>query len=72
MSDVIKDDDGQEILAGDRVSFSYGIPPICVVAPVVDKDGELYVLTPEHNPKECPLAKLEGAVGAFWKEYDND
>ena len=62
-----KDDDGAATRAGDVVFFTYGIPPVRVLAEVVERDGVLWVLTPEHNPKECKLKKLRGYVGAWYR-----
>lgn len=59
MAKAIKDDWGQEIKAGDVVSFSFGIPPTGVKAKVEDRNGVLWVLTPEYNPKESKLSYLK-------------
>lgn len=61
------DSDGNPIVAGDRIAFVYGIPPVRAEGPIVDRDGELIVLTPDHNPTECRVADLEQHVGIFWK-----
>lgn len=62
------DDWGNEIKSGDTVSFSYGIPPVRVVAPIVERDGELIAITAGHNPPECPLRELRQSCGSFYKE----
>lgn len=68
MSKPILDDDGVEVVAGSTIVFSFGIPGRRVVAPVIDRDGELIVLTPDHKPKECKLRLLRKYVGEFWIE----
>ncbi len=65
---VIKDDDGNEVVPGCVVRFSYGIPPVAVRATVVERDGRLIALTPGHNPPECGMASLRKHVGFFWIE----
>lgn len=62
----IFDSDGVEVIAGCKVSFSYGIPPVAVTSEVVERNGELIALTPGHNPKECKMRTLEHHVGSFW------
>ena len=52
--------------AGDKVEFKYGIPPVRVIAEVVDVDGELIAMTPGHTPEECPLRDLRRAVGDWY------
>jgi hypothetical protein len=61
------DDNGEIIADGDDIEFSYGIPPIRVVAPVVTIHGELWILTPGHNPSRCKLVELREYVGGFYK-----
>ena len=41
----VLDGDGKEVRAGCTIGFSYGIPPIGVAAPVIERDGELVALT---------------------------
>ena len=65
---VLRDDDGKRVTAGDSVRFSYGIPPVPVVAKIVTCDGRLIALTPGHNPPECNLRTLRRAVGSWYKE----
>lgn len=62
-----RDDDGEFVYAGDTVSFSYGIPPVGVRGKVFERDGDLWVSTPGHKPKECRLRSLRRYVGAWWK-----
>lgn len=62
-----KDSDGKIVRAGDRIRFSYGIPPIVVVAEVVERDGVLIALTPGHNPDECKLRTLRRHVCEWFK-----
>lgn len=54
----IVDDDGIEIVAGMRINFSYGIPPVGVHAEVIERAGKLIALTPGHHPAEAPLAEI--------------
>jgi hypothetical protein len=60
------DDDGKEVRAGSRIRFAFGTPGIRVEADVIERDGELIALTPDHKPKECRLDKLRVYVGNFW------
>jgi len=66
MNKLTKDSDGRTIKAGDKIRFSYGIPPVGVVADVVDRGGQLVALTPDHLPKECLLTQLRKHVGCFY------
>lgn len=61
-----RDMDGREVKAGDVVGFSYGIPPVRVRAPVIERDGRLIALTEGHNPSECPVSQLKKYIGDFW------
>jgi hypothetical protein len=61
------DSDGETVHDGDYISFSYGIPPLVVVAKVIQKGKCLFALTPDHTPKECSLKKLKKRVGDFYK-----
>lgn len=63
---TIKDSDGNIVTAGCHVHFSYGIPPVGVLARVIERNGKLIALTPGHNPKECPVADLKRCVCEFW------
>lgn len=62
-----KDSNGDELRDGDLITFSYGIPPVGVVARLVDRDGHLFALTPGHNPAECRLDRLKRYVHDFYK-----
>lgn len=59
MAKDIKDEWGDVIKAGDFVNFSYGIPPTGVTAEVVERDGVLWILTPNLTPKEERLSKVK-------------
>ena len=65
---TIKDEDGNEVVPGCVIRFSYGIPPVAVRAEVIERDGRLIALTPGHNPTECGVASLNKHVGNFWIE----
>ena len=67
MTRKIRDSDGEDVCAGDMITFSYGIPPVRVEAHVIERKGRLIVLTPGHNPEECPLHGLRHYIGEFWK-----
>lgn len=66
-----KDDDGLWVTVGDTIRFSYGIPPVGVNAPIVERDGQLVALTPGHKPKECQLRRLRRHVGNWYKVHDS-
>ena len=60
------DDDGEPIYVGDKICFSFGIPPIHVTAPV-EKIGEVYwAMTPQYTPKKCSLKRLKDHVGNIY------
>jgi hypothetical protein len=61
------DSDGQEVKAGDSITFSYGIPGVRVEAPVVEVDGKLIALTVGHKPPKIALSKLKSHVGLYYK-----
>ena len=63
----ILDDDKVPVSAGDSIMFRYGIPFVQVVAPIIERDGILIALTPDHSPRECELSKLRGYVGNWYK-----
>ncbi len=65
---VLRDDDGKRVQAGDSVRFCYGIPPVGVVAKIVERDGRLVALCPGHTPEECSLRTLRKHVGSWYKE----
>lgn len=60
---AVRDVYGEHIEAGDIISFSYGIPPIKVIAPVIERDGKLIALTDGHKPHECNVRTLKKHVG---------
>jgi hypothetical protein len=62
----LRDSDGVEVTAGCTVRFSYGCPPVGVAAVVIERNGKLIALTPDHNPKECLVSQLKRHVGGFW------
>ena len=62
-----RDDCNLPTRAGDRVRFSYGIPPRVVVAEVVEQDGRLVVLCPGHHPESAPLRSLRRMVGEWFR-----
>ncbi|KSV95427.1 hypothetical protein [Sinorhizobium sp. GL28] len=64
---IIHDEDGKAVKAGDRITFSYGIPGVRVEAPIVEIRGELFAMTPGHTPDRCKLKDLRKHVGEFWK-----
>lgn len=61
------DDEGNLVLPGDHVSFTYGIPPVHVIAKVATIRGESWVLTPGHKPNRCRLRDLREFVGGYFK-----
>ena len=65
---IYRDSDGNRVTGGDIVSFSYGIPPVGVVAPIERINGVLFAMTPAHNPKYCRLSELADHVGDFYLE----
>lgn len=66
------DDDLQRVSAGDVIRFSYGIPPVVVIALVIQKGKQLIALTPDHWPRECNLRKLHKYAGAWFKQNSTD
>jgi len=60
-------DDGEQVSDGDEIIFSYGIPPVRVCAQVEAFEGELWALTPGHNPSRCRLSELRDHVELFYK-----
>ena len=60
-------DDGEQVGDGDEIIFSYGIPPVRVCAQVENFEGELWALTPGHNPSRCRLSELRDYVELFYK-----
>jgi len=52
------DEDGKPIVAGCTIRFSYGIPPVVVVAEVVERGGVLVALTPGHTPASSRVDEI--------------
>lgn len=46
---------GIEIKPGKIAHFIYGIPFVVVNAPIIERDGKLIMLTPDHNPQEMDM-----------------
>ena len=72
MAKTIRDSDGIGVRAGDKVRFSYGIPPVSVCAPVIERDGQLIALTVGHNPSECPVSAIRKHAGDFWIDKNKE
>lgn len=62
----VVDGDGVEVVAGCEIRFAFGLPPVGVLALVIERDGALIALTPDHNPRECKVSELRRHVGEFW------
>lgn len=61
MGAAVRDEDGLPIKSGDYITFTFGIPPICVLARVTDTGGDMWIecLTPEDvKPKREKLSNL--------------
>jgi hypothetical protein len=65
---TLLDDDGQPTGAGDTVEFCYGIPPVRVLAPVIERDNRLIALTPGNTPGECSLRSLRHFAESWYKQ----
>ena len=64
----VRDGDGKPVNAGDMIHFSYGIPPVGVLARLEARNGRLWVIVPPpHKPSKCSLSQLRRAVGYFRK-----
>ena len=63
----LRDDNGTWVGSGDTIEFSYGIPPVPVVARVVSRGKQLFALTPGHNPPSVNLRSLRQHVGGWYK-----
>jgi hypothetical protein len=61
------DADGFEVRAGDKVSFSFGIPPRRVEGVLFERGGKLIMPTPDVLPREATLNQLRFHVGGFYK-----
>jgi len=58
---VAKDEEGRPIRSGDYVTFTFGIPPICVTARVYQANAELQIECidpPDVKPKRERLADV--------------
>lgn len=58
---MARDEDGIPIKDGDHITFTFGIPPICVLARVTTTGGDLWIecLDPHDvKPKREKLADL--------------
>lgn len=56
---------GAQVKPGDVLESSYGIPPVKIVGNVIHRAGELWVLTPGHNPSEIKLTAFKRHLGEF-------
>ncbi len=63
------DDDRTPVGTGDHVTFSYGIPPVEVVATISQQQGRLIGYCPGHNPPNFNLRSLRRHVGSWYKHY---
>lgn len=63
----VRDDNGHMVRLGDHVCFSYGIPPVYVIARIARRNNKLVAMTPGHKPRQCRLSVLAGLVGGFQK-----
>ena len=66
------DDDRQKVRAGDSIFFTYGIPPVRVIAPIIQRGKHLIALTPGHHPSECNLRRLRKLVGGWYRHNRQD
>ena len=64
---VFADDDGEPVRAEDSIFFICGLPPAPVTGLVVYEKGDLWVLTPGHNPDRCKLSEIRQHIGAYYK-----
>lgn len=69
-----KDDNGEWVYEGDTITFSYGIPPVAVMAKIDCINEKLWArpinrdTNHDRYVKSCPLRALRRYVGAWWKE----
>lgn len=64
-----KDEDGVKLKSGDHITFTFGIPPICVTARITERDGSWTVecLHPtDVKPKLTTLKELM-QYSQIWK-----
>ena len=64
--------DGVPAGDGDSIEFSYGLPPVRVIAEVKQIGKSLVVLTPGHEPEQCNLRSLRQYVGSWFKTNAQD
>ncbi len=65
--EVLRDAEGDPLYDGDHVTFSYGIPPRRSHGILQLRGREMWVLTPDDNPKESTLADLIECVELVYK-----
>lgn len=64
----MRDDDGMAVKHGDYINFSYGIPPVMVVARVYKRNGVLFFKCQgNHNPPIGKLKDLRRHVVSWYK-----
>ena len=72
MPKTFRDSEGNRVRAGDRLTFTYGMPPVRVVASVAyNRDNRLVVLAEGHNPPECYLSDLSEFVGDYYVVHND-
>jgi hypothetical protein len=64
---TMHDSDRRKVTAGDKILFSYGIPPVRVIAKVIEENGKLIALTPGHNPERATLTQIRRWCEHFYK-----
>lgn len=63
------DCDKAQVSDGDSISFTYGIPPVKVIAKIREENGRLIgTCIGNHHPKEFNLRSLRSYVGEWYKE----
>jgi hypothetical protein len=64
---TVKDDDGVPVGPGDRIAFSYGMPPRRAYADVVEYQGMLLVIVDKpHKPRIAKLRSLRRYVDRWY------
>ena len=69
MKAAVKDEDGIPLRHGDYITFSFGIPPISVLARLTEADGKWMIECidpPEVKPRRSSLADLRRSY-PIWK-----
>lgn len=70
----MKDDDGEWVVAGDWITFIYGIPFVSVEAEIIERDGQLVAVdrvnSQGHELRENPLRSLRRHVGNWYRKPD--